>query len=161
MIRVKDLGIAQSGEKSERSDIKHSGFLVTINTNYRPSLPTEARDMAEKLHRFMGYLTSDNILPYIFKFLPPHENDKFNSNTILNVNAEYRVERGGSSKGGRIHAHLFIKVEHRTKLQIDPNALRSIFMDYDEFKNDPRVSNPHIDIKAVSVDANIDNYLRK
>jgi len=159
MIRIKDLGIAQEDRQKVDTTIKHSGFFITINTNYLPKLPSEASDMSHKLQDFMNWLTSNENLPAIIEFIPPHENDTFNDQTIIDVQGEFRVELGNKKRGGRVHAHFLLKITHRSKIRISRQAIEDAFLFF--FRGDPRVSKPHIDIQATSVDANIEAYLKK
>lgn len=155
---VKDLGTAITNEgERQKSQDKHSGFFITINTNYRPKGEADAEEVAERLRKVVGRMLDNEGLARVIEFMIPGHT--FSGKTIQNVEGEFIVERGRHAKGGRIHAHATLHIKHRSKLRMSIPGMKEFLME--GFSDYPAVKSVYINIKAIGSDRLIKDYLRK
>lgn len=155
---VKDLGtaITNEGERKKSQD-KHSGFFITINTNYRPKAEGDAEEVAERLRKVVGAMLDNAGLERVVEFMVPGHT--FSGSTILNVDGEFIIERGRHPKGGRIHSHASLHIKHRSKIRLNIPAMKEFLME--GFSDYPAVKSVYVNIKAIGSDRLIKDYLRK
>ncbi len=109
---IKD-GTAETGEVVKKAQLKHSLFLLTVNTNQ--SFPdANSADFKRAKKEFTDALLSrinyDSLNDYLtFKFGSPSD--------IQSVDLDAALERGDRQK--LLHAHIMIHIVHKAKLQID------------------------------------------
>jgi len=90
--------------------VEHSLFFITISTNLRPTTNEESHAIKDRLDIGIRNMLSPENFAGCIVFLTPGESveDKL----IKNVRAEFSIELGRKIKGGRIHAHILIDIDH-------------------------------------------------
>lgn len=136
--------------------IRHSDFLVTINTNFRPKDRVEMDEVQSALERAVEDMSTPSGLREVVRVLEP--NVTLTAANVKNVDVEYAGEVGESAKGGRVHSHTIIKVTHTTKIQMDPKKISSFVMASIE---SPHVKNVHVNIKLLPTNGYAEDYLHK
>lgn len=163
---VTDLGVAEVGEpggqfKKKRGDpVRHSGFFITINTNYRPKAAGDASSCAETLRAGLREMYSNDGLARIVDFLPPYDSGvhHWDPDTILKVTGEFVVERGTTRKGGRIHSHATLHIDHQSKIRLNIAEMKDIILAHFE-GHDCGVKTLYVHIDMIT--NNLAFYLRK
>ena len=136
---------------SEKQKTRHSNFLITINTNKRPKTQNELVKYVNDLRSYVkNGLLSNYGLTRLLKFKEGNLGD------IKNIDAKFAIEMGRHTKGGRVHAHIFLKIDHNAMLDF-PNKQFII----DELSRRMGIMSPHIDFKIVGSQKNIEDYLSK
>ena len=102
---------------------KQSNFLLTINTNQQfkeddPHLKDDIEIFDHAINQLLN-----NVDQYIK--LP--ENDKWDDETIKNVDIDYTIERG--TKKGQLHIHIMFKIKHHTKIQLNYDKIKKKICD--------------------------------
>jgi hypothetical protein len=105
----------------------YSPFLITISTNIKPSTQEIALQRKEA---FRGYLKavfgSADSLAQVVKFTP--EGHVFSDETINEVDAKWSIEVGEETvKGGRLHAHIQLNIDHNSRIQINREKLYQLW----------------------------------
>ena len=134
---------------------KNSTFLVTCNTNFKPTTNSESRAAAAELkHAAENVFGSvKNIAPLV-KFL---DGKQWSDETIDNVDVLIGVELGTGKRGGRIHAHIKVEIDHYSKIHLNPPMIKE-HMNLHMHEYGVRYVN--ISVRNNSV-FNIENYIRK
>lgn len=100
---------------------RYSNYLVTINTNIRPTSDAEAEQITEVLKEVgTEFFTLDNILECLEL---KGRNASVDQISRIEVSS-WSVELGQNTRGQRLHIHAFIKIEHNTVIKIDAGAVR-------------------------------------
>ena len=157
-VNVTDLGIASDVYRPKEKRDKFSGFFVTINTNVAP-VGEGNDDCANKLRQALKYMfKTEDGLKRIIKFI-----DGVGTwDDIDKVDGQFVVEKGALLH--RIHAHAIIKFRHHTKIHLNPAEIKVIVKDYFDRGDGTGCSisgNPHVDIKLIGGDGNLEMYLSK
>lgn len=167
-ISVDDLGVRVANlevrKKAKLGDKRHSGFFITINTNYLPADASDAQECAEKLREAVkAMLTEEENLKKIVYFLPSAaaEGHTWSGDTILDVSSQFVVERGRNPKGGRIHAHATLHIDHKSLIRINIPAIKEVIMPYFDGCTACNVKNLYINVRMIGSNADIRNYLTK
>ena len=92
---------------------KQSNFLLTINTNQQ--YKDEDKHLNDDIEIFDN--TINQLLNNVDQYIKLPEQDKWDDNTIKNVDIDYTIERG--TKKGQLHIHIMFKIKHHTKIQLD------------------------------------------
>lgn len=161
-VETTDLGVRIANIASRNKDkIKHSGFLITINTNYNPKQNEgNATECAEKLRSAVYDLLHDtDKLEKIIKFLIPGHT--FSREYIKKVQGEFVIERGRHSKGSRIHAHATLHIDHYSKIHLDIPKIKEVLLPYFADGCTCDIKNLYINVRAIRNDLGLRNYLRK
>lgn len=133
--------------------IKHSDFLITVNTNYRPHTNEESYAMGTKLSHAIKQLLTHDHLPMIID-----TNGSSYEEVMKSVNAEFGVEIGKKPQGRRIHAHCIIKIDHTGHIRLNIPEIKHLVK---EFIDDPLVKGVYVNVKSVSSVRNIEDYIKK
>lgn len=137
------------------SRVRHSNFLVTINTNVRPTAD-DIDDLASSLDgAIQEFLTPDGLRQTINVLEP---NVRLNRASVRDVEAEYAIEVGEKAKGGRVHAHCIIKVSHTTKIRMDGKKITELITSQ---MDSSAVKNVYVNIKLLNTGAYAEDYIRK
>jgi hypothetical protein len=138
----------------ERHKYYYSKFLVTLNSNIRPT--DDSHEM--ELRHIMRNLIDDNFYgPNIFKNIRILDNSQkeIDKKTLLKyVNITFSTEVGKHVKGGRLHAHIIVDTKHMTKIHIKANRLRDELETYFGIKG-------HVDIKYFPSAEILQDYIAK
>lgn len=155
---IQDLGIQVDNEgPRRRQETKHSGFLITMNTNYLPKSELDGGEVAERLRSTVRSMLSNEGLEQIVEFLVPgHE---FDGETIKNVEGRFVVEKGRQPKGGRIHSHASLNITHTSKIRLSRPAIQEYLKR--GFIDMPQVKNFYVNIRAIGHDKRVEDYLTK
>ena len=149
---VKVKGNIQNMKKEQKNiKPKHSNFLLTINTNQ------QYKDNDEHLDNDIEVFdnTINEILNHIDEYVNLPENDKWDDNTIKDVQIDYTIERGG--KKGQLHIHILLKFKHHSRIQLNYEKIKS------KVKEDLGLNNIYMYNRLVrnSGNDNILDYLNK
>lgn len=153
--------------KKKFGELRTSLFLITINTNQTVRSEDELIYWANLLER--GIEKAVDSLDEIILFLSENaksveENDgtedDINSNWLLdeypNPEVRYAIEIGESANGGRIHAHIVMRIKHYSKIHMNREGWQKIMIDY------LNLDNVYINFKGLpDTQKNLDLYLKK
>lgn len=115
-------------EKKERS--KLSCFLLTVSTNQRYREDDKFKESdAEILEDIVKDILSD--LPAYITI--KKEGDVWNKETIESVDIDYACEFGPKTEA--LHAHMLIKIKHRSKVQLNLQKIKQKIIDELGVKN--------------------------
>ena len=101
---------------------KQSNFLLTINTNQQ--FKDEDKHLNDDIEIFDH--TINQLLNNVDQYIKLPENDKWDDNTIKNVDIDYTIERG--LKKGQLHIHIMFKIKHHTKIQLNYDKIRKRYV---------------------------------
>ena len=96
----------------------HSNFLLTINTNQQ--YKDNDKHLENDIQIFEN--TIKDVLNNVDKYVNLATGDKWDDDTIKNIDIDYIIERG--TKKGQIHCHALIKFTHFTKLQLNYKKMK-------------------------------------
>jgi len=159
-IETEDLGVRVANIAKRKEQNKHSGFFITINTNFNPKKDEDASsECAEKLRKgIKAMLTEEERLKRIVKFL---NDDTWSTTTIKKVSSQFVIERGRHSKGSRIHSHAALHIEHRSKIQLDIPQISKELLPFLEGGCTGNIKNLYVNVRIIRVNQGIRNYLTK
>lgn len=140
---------------------KHSGFLITVNTQIKPTSSEEARALADVLEESMKEAFDEDNIQDIVEFIDEASTHGWSTKYIESVHGEFTVELGKDPKGSRIHAHATIHIDHYSKIRINQATLREFLTDYLSDHSDLPIKKIHLNIRHISEDSNLQRYLRK
>lgn len=124
---------------SENEDkIKHSVFMITINTNKNLAKKyvknnaekllgvqdkyTQSDDV-QKFNRSIKFIfTAPKVYEYIIEKRPGHT---FDPKKIIKYGWKYSIEQG--KKFGKIHAHIMMKIDHKMFIGINQEKIRTFY----------------------------------
>lgn len=129
-----------------------SNFLLTINTNVRPDDNADSRQLADKLADAIKTLFTKENVDSALKYLDGDLMD------IKTVYVKFATEIGKNKKGGRIHTHAKIEIDHNAKIQLNSAGIQAFIA---KEMDDPRVQHPYVNIKYFRNKNNIDKYIEK
>jgi hypothetical protein len=104
--------------------IKFSGFFITLNTNRKwANEADETKCFKEAVNAAFNDPSS------FIRFKDPAH--KWSAKYIIDAQTEISFERGDPSKPtkNQVHAHVILKIQHRTNVQIDAHALKVAIAD--------------------------------
>ena len=149
---IKIKGGIQNLQKNQKN-LKpiHSNFLLTINTNQ------QYKDNDQHLENDIQIfeIVIQNVLNNVDKYVNLPKEDKWDDDTIKDVNIDYIIERG--TKKGQIHCHALIKISHFTKLQLNYKKMK------EKVQNELGLKNIYLNNRLIrnSGSDNIIEYLNK
>ena len=112
-------GKVQDMNKKEKNiKPKHSNFLLTINTNQQYKDNDE--HLGDDIEIFDHSIKT--ILNNIDQYINLPETDKWDDDTIKDVDVDYVIERG--SKKGQLHIHILFKFKHHLRLQLNYEKIK-------------------------------------
>lgn len=109
----------QTYDANKANLTKFSGFFITLNSNRK-----WANDSEETKCFKEAVNTAFNDPSKFVKF--KDASHKWSAKYIIDANTEISFERGDPTKPtkNQIHAHVILKIKHRSNLQIDAHALK-------------------------------------
>jgi predicted AAA+ superfamily ATPase len=117
--KIKVQGKVQDLKKVEKNiKPKQSNFLLTINTNMQ--YKEDDKHLKDDIEIFDH--TINQVLNNVDEYINLPENDKWDDDTIKNVDIDYTIERG--LKKGQLHIHIMFKIKHFTKIQLNYNKIK-------------------------------------
>lgn len=155
-LKSKSYGVNVSGAIKSKERPKHSGFLITISTNYRPTTTAEAVDMGERLEHALKKMYTHKGYGKIIKFTDPSHSygDKY----INKIDTKFAVERGTHTMGGRIHSHSIMHVTHASHIRLSiPDIKELVVAAIDH----PKVKSVYVNIRMVKDGKNLEEYIKK
>lgn len=108
-------------KRSTKKDdgLHYSNFFITVNTNRSFTSDEESKAMVKSLRKAIKALfsTKDDhqFLSKVIKFLVPGH--VYDDRYIVSIKVKFTVEKG--KKFGRIHAHIWVSVVHRSMIHLD------------------------------------------
>ena len=151
--KIKIRGAIQDLEKKEKNKKPlSSNFLLTINTNQQYK-NDDLENLQNDIEVFEN--TIKDILNNIDQYVNLSDNDKWDDDTIKDVDIDYTIERGTIKNA--LHIHLLLKFKHFTKIQLNYIKIK------DKIKNDLGLLNVYMLNKLIknSGNDNILDYLNK
>ena len=97
---------------------KQSNFLLTLNTNQQ--FKEDDPHLKDNIEIFDSCI--NQLLNSIDQYIKLPETDKWDDNTIKNVDIDYTIERG--SKKGQLHIHIMFKIKHHTRIQLNYDKIK-------------------------------------
>jgi hypothetical protein len=149
---IKIKGKIQDMNKKEKNvKPKHSNFLLTINTNQQYKENDE--HLQDDIEIFDESIKT--ILNNIDQYINLPETDKWDDNTIKDVDVDYVIERGG--KKGQLHIHILFKFKHHSRLQLNYEKIK------DKLKTDLGLQNVYMYNRLIRNNGseNVLDYLSK
>ena len=95
-----------------------TNFLLTINTNQQ--YKDDDKHLDDDIKIFEN--TIQDILNKIDEFINLPQGDKWDDETIKDVDIDYTIERG--TKKGQLHIHILFKFKHHTKIQLNYQKIK-------------------------------------
>ena len=102
---------------------KQSNFLLTLNTNQQ--FKEDDKHLKDDIEIFDGCI--NELLNNVNEYIKLPEGDKWNEDTIKDVNIDYTIERG--LKKGQLHIHIMFKIKHFTKVQLNYDKIKKKICD--------------------------------
>ena len=128
-----------------------TNFLLTINTNQ------QYKDNDENLENDIEVFeeTINDILNNVDQYINIPEGDKWDDDTIKEIDIDYTIERGTIKH--QLHIHILFKIRHFTKIQLNYQKIK------DKIKKDLGLTNIYLYNKLIrnSGNDNILDYLDK
>jgi len=116
---LKIKGKVQNIEKKEKNKpLMKTNFLLTINTNQQ--YKDNDKHLDDDIKIFEN--TIQEILNKIDEFINLPQGDKWDDETIKDVDIDYTIERG--TKKGQLHIHILFKFKHHTKIQLNYQKIK-------------------------------------
>jgi len=151
-----------SKRKKAEPALNSSTFLITCNSNRTEAALAEIPGARETWERNIGAIFSD---PYpLLKMAPRHEAlgvGEFGhvpKHLIRGIEVDIAFET--SDKFHRLHAHIIVKADHYTFVQINLGVLHDIFRDFDDEITRDTYVNCRL-IRDAATHAKVENYLSK
>ncbi|GAM29387.1 hypothetical protein SAMD00019534_125630 [Acytostelium subglobosum LB1] len=120
-------GVSVTGQQRRRPKMRHSNFLLTVNTQKRPTSDEEAEHYAQRLDTAMDTIfTQSEHLENLFTLTPGKATSDGESPTIHRLDTTFAVEVGKKAQGGRVHSHAVIEVDHNTHIRLNMDYIRQI-----------------------------------
>jgi len=116
---LKIKGKVQDIQKKEKNKpLMKTNFLLTINTNQ------QYKENDEHLNDDISIFetTINDILNHIDEYINLPQGDKWDDDTIKDVDIDYTIERG--TKKGQLHIHILFKFKHHTKIQLNYQKIK-------------------------------------
>lgn len=118
-VPLKISGGRQKREKAKEKS-KYSCFLVTINTNQRYKADDQ---YMESDSEFFENIVRTEILEKLPDYVNVmQEGHSWSNDHIDGVDVDYILERG--EKYNALHAHILIKIKHRSKVQLNYKTMK-------------------------------------
>ena len=149
---IKIKGAVQDLQKKEKNKKPlNSNFLLTINTNQQ--YKDNDNGLQNDIEIFED--TIKDILNNIDNYVSLSEGDKWDDDTIKDVDIDYTIERGTIKN--QLHIHILFKFKHFTKIQLNYIKIK------EKIKNDLGLNNIYLYNRLVRNNGsdNILNYLDK
>jgi hypothetical protein len=132
-----------------------SRWKVTVNTNYSPKSIAEEVEMTDILGRANDWVWSHPQVGTVYTFrgrevYPEghewHDEAFYHDDWIDQTDSKYVVEIGETFK--RLHTHVDVETQHRTRLNLDREAIRAQYMHFFRHMGETRIKNVYVNIVA-------------
>lgn len=151
-------------KKSEHA-YKRSAFGILIQTNQRPINNEHSMVLARRLERVvLAIFHSRDYLERCLHF--NIEGDGMEK--VLAFITKYSVERGTTKFGGGIHAHVIVRILHRTNLWLDGTPLRELvvelwnkFLQVSRMPWEEEAENIMVHVRFIRSSLDYDDYVLK
>jgi hypothetical protein len=146
-------------EQGFDSKDRNSNYFITLSTNYRPTDDADEFTVREKLRGAIDHIFgSEEGLAKIIHFNYPSHN--LSDRYVQDVDYKFAIEKGAHRQGGRVHAHVVLKIKHQSNISLSGTVVKREFEDF--FSDDPRIKGFYVNIKLIA-DAEIafQKYLEK
>lgn len=153
-ITTVDRGLALDTPLPASQRPKHSGFFITINTNVAPAADDVVACAQALRESVNAMLNKEENLKRIIDYI----DGTGGWDDLDDIKSEQVVEQG--SRQHRLHAHVVIHIEHRTKIRLNRAEIEKVIMDnFDHTQCD--VKKLYVNIKAITGAGSIEAYLTK
>lgn len=140
----------------------YSNWLITVNTNYRPKDDTDAEAVATELEVAANrFLQLGPIIECLERaHSQAHVTTPLEHDIIRIEVPTASIELGTNTRGQRVHLHAYIKVVHRTNLQLNQKDIQQFFRE--ALVDDPRIKNVYVNVRWVpATDEITRDYIEK
>lgn len=120
--------VQKTGKPQKKRRARWSNFLITINTQIRTSPPCDEENCAlkeQQLRACLKELLDPSNIPNLVEITV--EGDKWELGTIGSVEVQSVVETRG--KRDMLHAHMLIKIQHRTLIKLKYGMIKQHVLD--------------------------------
>ena len=151
---IKITGRKQNINKEEiNKKPSHSNFLITLNLNQQYHKDEHKQNIDTDMEVFDVHI--NEMLNNIEQFIRLPEGVTYNDDNVKDVAADYVVEVGNIKK--QIHAHIMLKFNHHTKIQLNFTKIKEFF------KKKLGLKNIYMQAKLLRMSSsdNIIDYLNK
>lgn len=159
-VQVEDKGtVANINAIDEKENpIKYSAWFITVNSNQKPKDIADARRMSMILKEAFIRMVSDDGNRIIKVLVPGHRPEP---PFVRNIDLKIAGEVGHDPRGGRVHIHAFLEIQHQSKLRLNYKAINEILRE--KLCNGPEgcFPNIYVNIKLTRSTKTIEAYLRK
>jgi len=145
-----------TGIKPPSQKIMYSRWHITLNSNQKGENLLEDNCLASDLKQAL-VTTFKKRGDEVYKFLIPGHS--YTREYIKSVKLTYVAEVGGDPKGGRVHLHAILEVQHYTMIQIDTGKAREILRE--NLKDECVKEGFYFRVQWVPASQPLENYLRK
>lgn len=150
---LEDNIVSNVGEAVKQPKIKHSTFLVTVNSNKR----RYSDDYMSKFKSIMGILFQDGgngLIPYIEqgKYKDPDYLSKIES---ISIDGAFENLTEDGNEITKLHLHVIVNITHRTSISINYNALKK---DIGQVLPGAYVNAKYMDRDIVSIEEYVHKY---
>ena len=127
---------------------KRAVYLITINTNYRPTTSADSTAAGDILRSTLHDMFGTATVGAFVEYLPDPQGDPPGSigdeNDVMSIRSDIGVELGTDPKGSRVHAHIALDITHTTRIRVNlaylRSAVRGALQPYPQFKGQPYVN---------------------
>lgn len=148
--------------------LRESGFLLTINTNYEPGNKDDVLSLGGDLHQAVDDMlkginpqTEEPNIKSVIKFIGKRADDEYSLDTIDNIEYTVAIEQGTKAKGGRVHAHINIKIQHYSIVQLNTEEIQTFINHHLWEHSRYPVEGVHINVRYVGGYKNMETYIAK
>lgn len=109
---------------------RHSNYLITISTNVRPRDAAHQEQLSNALDEVThSVFDSDANLERLIRFNKPHHH--YSDQYIQNIAVRSAAEVGTDPRGGRVHTHVNVRINHTSNITMKYSApmIKQLFMD--------------------------------
>lgn len=162
--------VTEQKHSNAADNLKYSGFHITISTNKRPTSTEMAQDLGGKLNKAIALTFTHQGLSQFIMFLHKpapggpllsNPNHNYKSN-IKDIDVQYAIELGQTARGGRIHAHVVLKVTHNSYIRINIPVLKKLLIEQLNASGEGLgIQNLYINVGTIRGDKNLEEYLLK
>lgn len=100
---------------------RNSNYLITISTNVRPTSPEHQQQLSAALEEAThAVFDSDANLERLIRFNKPHH--YYSDQYIQNIAVRSATEVGTDPRGGRVHTHVNVKINHTSNITMQHSS---------------------------------------
>lgn len=150
--------IKESGEKRKAASRKvyYSRWHITLNSNQRGETALETECLASDLKQAL-VKTFKTHGDEVYKFLLPGHS--YTREFVKSVKLTYVAEKGSDPKGGRVHLHAILEVQHYSMIQMNTKRAREILRE--NISDECVKEGFYFRVQWVPASQPLENYLRK